>query len=95
MVANNPRDPREVEPMPQQPEKPRFKKYKHEDNVILRKNVEIALAAAIQDMLGGKILYKVHSSNIMHTALQPEGDQFTIQFVVEVHEKKEPNPPSQ
>jgi hypothetical protein len=81
---------KEVEPIPQQADKPRLKKYKHEDNVILRRNIELTLAKAIEDMLGGKIVYLVKSSSINHTALQPEGDMFTINFVIEVHEKKTP-----
>ena len=88
--TKNNRDPREVEPTPPRPDKPRFRKYKHEDNVILRKNIEITLAKAIEDMLGGKILYKVLSSSITHTDLLPEGDTFSINFVIEVHEKKVP-----
>ena len=86
---SNERNPKEVEPLPQQPVKPRFKKYKHEDNVILRKNIELYLAKAIEDMIGGKIVYRVNFSSITHTALQPEGDQFTIRFVVEVHHRQE------
>jgi len=71
------------------PDKPRYRKYKHEDNVILRKNIEAVLAAAIEEMIGGKIKHRVLSSSITHTDLLPEGDQFTINFVVEIHEKKD------
>ncbi len=90
MPNDNAKDPRgkDVETIPQHPDKPRYRKYKHADNVILRKNVEMTLANAIEEMMGGKILYKVLSSSIAHTDLQPEGDQFTINFVIEIHEKK-------
>jgi len=73
--------------VPALPDKPRYRKYRHDDNVVLRKSIEPLLAVAIQSMLGGKINYKVLSSNIAHTSLLPEGDHFTINFVVEVHEK--------
>lgn len=85
---------REVEPpVHPNPNKPRLKKYKHADNVVLRKNVELALAAAIENMMGGKMVYRVLSSSITHTDLQPEGDQFTISFVIETHEKPGGGPP--
>ena len=91
MPNDNARDrAKDVAPVPAVPDKPRKKKYKHEDNVILRKNIELTLANAIQDMLGGKLVYVVRSSSIMHTDLLPEGDQFTINFVIETYEKKDP-----
>lgn len=65
------------------------KKYKQEDNVALRKIIEPLMASAIQDALGVKITYVVRSSSIMHTDLQPEGDTFTINVVIETHEKQE------
>jgi hypothetical protein len=67
-------------------------KYKHQDNVQLRKNIETLLVASLQDLLGVKLIHKVHSSSITHTDLLPEGDQFTISVVIETHEKKEPTP---
>lgn len=71
------------------PDKPHYRKYRHDDNVLLRKNIEAVLAASIQDVLGGKIVHKVVSSSINHTDLLPEGDQFTINFVIHVHKKEE------
>ena len=70
--------------------KPRKKYNPHHDDITLRKNIEAILATAIQDVLGGRITFKARSSSITHTALQPEGDQFSINFVVEVHEKTDP-----
>jgi hypothetical protein len=69
--------------------KPRIKYKPHRDDIALRKNIEAILGAAIQDVLGGRITFKATSSQITHTELQPEGDMFTLRFVVEVHEKKE------
>lgn len=69
--------------------RPRKKYNPHKDDITLRKNIEAALGAAIQDVLGGRIIFKAKSSQITHTALQPEGDQFTIRFVVEVHHRQE------
>jgi len=64
------------------------RKWKYEDNIALRKNIEALIAASIQDVLGGNIIHKVVSSSINHTELQPEGDQFTINFVIQVYENK-------
>jgi len=72
-----------------------IKIWKHEDNLALRKNIEALIAASIQDVLGGNIIHKVVSSSINHTSLQPEGDQFTINLVIQVYEKKEPSIPQQ
>lgn len=69
--------------------KPRKKYNPRHDDVALRKNIEAILAAAIQDIIGGRIIFKALSSSITHTALQPEGDQFSIHFIVETHYKQE------
>ncbi len=71
------------------PDKPFYRKYKNADNVTLRKNIEATLVVALEDTMGGKIKHRVLSSSITHTDLLPEGDQFTINFVIEVHEKKD------
>lgn len=69
--------------------KPRKKYNPRTDDVALRKQIEALLPVAIQEVLGGKITFKAKSSQITHTGLVPEGDQFTIRFVVEVHHKEE------
>jgi hypothetical protein len=65
------------------------KRYKHTDNIELRKLIEPALVGALQLVLSSNLTHKILSSNIMHTELQPDGDLFTLNFVVETHEKKE------
>lgn len=74
-----------------------MEKYKHQDNELLRKKIETLIAVSLQDLFfGKKLVHKVRSSSIMHTGLQPEGDIFTINVVIEVHEKSEetlPAPP--
>lgn len=62
-------------------------KFKPQDTVELRKLVEPAVVGAIQLLVKKDITYKVLSSNIMHTPLQPEGDSFTINVVVQINEK--------
>ena len=67
-------------------------KYKQTDNVELRKLLEPAIVGAIQLLFGKNLIHRVHSTLITHTELEPEGDMFTINVVIEVHEKKEPAP---
>jgi hypothetical protein len=67
--------------------------YKPSDAAALRNAVTIAVHAAIQDTLKHPIHFKVNSSNIMHTDLQPEGDMFTIMLQVEVHRKETKDAP--
>jgi hypothetical protein len=62
-------------------------KYKHEDNVQLKRLIEPALVGAIQLVLGSEQVHVVRSSNIMHTELSPTGDSFTINVVIEVQPK--------
>lgn len=70
--------------------KPPKKYVPRHDDVVLRKNIEAILAVAVQDILGGRITLKVISSSIMHTDLQPEGDMFTLNFVIEAHQRTDP-----
>ena len=62
--------------------------YKAKDAMALRDAVTIALQIALKDTLKSDLHFKVNSSNIAHTGLIPEGDVFTINFVVEVHKKE-------
>jgi hypothetical protein len=67
--------------------------YKPKDAAELRNAISIAIHAAIQETMKHPIHFKVNSSNVMHTDLQPEGDLFTITFQVEVHKKEEKDAP--
>jgi hypothetical protein len=67
--------------------------YKPKDAAALRNAITVALRAAIEDTLKHPTHFKVNSSNVMHTDLQPEGDLFTITFQVEVHRKEEKDAP--
>jgi hypothetical protein len=66
--------------------------FKPQEAMALRNHVDIALKAAVmtymEEVKKKNVLVKVNSNNLMHTALQPEGDTFTIQVVLEVHEKQ-------
>jgi len=64
------------------------RKYKAEDNVKLQKELAIAIRAALENYLGLSHT-KVISSTLTHTDLQPEGNMFTINFLVETHDKPE------
>ncbi len=63
-------------------------RYKIEDALTLRKNIEVLLKVALEEVLKHPIHLRVLSSNIQHTELQPEGDAFDIQVRVQVVEKK-------
>jgi hypothetical protein len=67
------------------------RKYKHTDNSNLQKDLTTVIRAVLENMFGPSIT-KVNSSTLMHTDLQPEGDLFTLNFVVELHEKADPPP---
>lgn len=65
-----------------------MRKWKNEDSVNLRKQIDVLIPSAIQEVLGHRTVHRVLSSNITHTALEPEGASFTITFAVQVNEKK-------
>jgi predicted RNase H-related nuclease YkuK (DUF458 family) len=65
--------------------------YKAKDAIELRNTITAAIQVAFKEALKINHTFKVNSSNVMHTDLQPEGDVFTINFVVEVHKKDEPD----
>jgi hypothetical protein len=70
-------------------------KLKPNDLVTLRKHIDAALMVSLKTYMEEHkkmVVVKINSNNLMHTALQPEGDTITIQAVVEVHEKTEPSP---
>ena len=63
--------------------------YKPSEAVELRKHITAALHLAFKETMKHPIIFKVNSSNIMHTDLQPEGEVFTISFQVEIHKAEE------
>lgn len=66
-----------------------MKRWKNEDAVNLRKQIDTLIPSAIQEVLGYKTVHRVLSSSITHTALEPEGHTITISFSVQVNKKKE------
>jgi hypothetical protein len=68
---------------------PPEKKWKHEDNEALRKLVGEMLPITIAEVLGHKITFRVLSSYINHTKLEPSGATFTINFVIQTNRKKD------
>jgi hypothetical protein len=67
--------------------------YRTKDAMKMREALTVAIRAAIEDVLGHPTHFKVNSSNIMHTDLQPEGDVFTITFQVATHKKEKKDDP--
>jgi ABC-type transport system involved in cytochrome bd biosynthesis fused ATPase/permease subunit len=63
-------------------------KYNGKMEATIRDNMKLAISAALQEALQRPLHVKVLESNIMHTELQPEGDQFSLRFTVSVHPKK-------
>ncbi len=65
--------------------------YKIEDAKNMRDGITLHLIEAIQEVMKDPLLLvNIKSSNITHTGLQPEGDVFTISFVIETHKKDPP-----
>lgn len=54
----------------------------------VKKQLEIAIKAAISEALKIPIHVRFLASSIQHTELQPEGMIFDLHFRVEVHPKK-------
>lgn len=68
--------------------------YKAQQEAELRNHVTAALQVAFKEVLKSDLIFKVTSSTIMHTRLQPEGDTFAIRFQIEVHKKEKKDVPA-
>jgi hypothetical protein len=64
-------------------------KYKITDDLNFKKLAAVHLRTALEETLGKPFHTLIKSASVTHTELQPEGDMFTVNFVIELHEKKE------
>lgn len=63
--------------------------YTGKTEAAIRDNMKIAIVAALQEALQMPLHVRVLESAVMHTELQPEGDQLTLRFTVSVLPRKE------